>query len=384
MTILLQFGYLLLMRTLNIALSVLLAAILIVATIGNADAANLQQAYSGQGSNQLLNTLPKQAMPLELTASFLLSDLNYINDETETFDFTGFMKLTWHDPRQAFDPTIEGVAEKMYIGDYQFNEVYNGWWPQLVLVNESGMYETGGVMLRILPDGTLILFEKINGTAKTHLNLRRYPFDTQQLVLYFTVLGFDRNEVLIKPESGADTEVTNKNEIVRIPQWHLNGIKTAAMERMVSVSGHEKIKSTYVVSMDMKRKPFFFLRLVVIPMIIIVVLSWSVFWMDKSTVGDRINVSFIGILTAVAYQLVLGDTFPHISYVTLMNGFVNISFLVVCASVFINLRVGYLDRSGKPAAGDQLDRRCRLLFPVIYFCLLLLTVITVYLLPSPV
>ena len=57
--------------------------------------------------------------------------------------------------------------------------------------------------------------------------------------------------------------------------------------------------------MDVKRQPLFMLRLVVIPLCLIVMLSWSVFWMDRSSVGDRMAVSFVGILTAVAYQITL-------------------------------------------------------------------------------
>ena len=90
--------------------------------------------------------------------------------------------------------------------------------------------------------------------------------------------------------------------------------------------------------------------------------------------GDRISVSFIGILTVVAYQIVLSEILPRISYVTLMSGFLNMSFFVVCASVVISLRVGSLDRRGQIAAGDQIDRRCRWIFPLVYLGLLLLVV----------
>ena len=38
------------------------------------------------------------------------------------------------------------MDEKLYQGDYQFNEVFTGWFPQVVLVNESGLYEKHGVL----------------------------------------------------------------------------------------------------------------------------------------------------------------------------------------------------------------------------------------------
>ncbi len=84
--------------------------------------------------------------------------------------------------------------------------------------------------------------------------------------------------------------------------------------------------------------------------------------------------SFIGILTAVAYQTVMSDNLPRIAYVTLMHGFLNLSFMTMCATVMINLVVGALDRKGMQAAGDRLDRRCRWMFPITYFGLLWLMI----------
>ncbi len=118
------------------------------------------------------------------------------------------------------------------------------------------------------------------------------------------------------------------------------------------------------------------------PLMIIVMLSWSVFWMDKSSLGDRISVSFIGILTVVAYQLVLSEILPRISYFTLTNAFLNISFFIMCATVIVNLRVDNLDRQGLFEEGDRLDRRCRWMFPMIYFGLILVAIwIAFFLLP---
>jgi len=96
-------------------------------------------------------------------------------------------------------------------------------------------------------------------------------------------------------------------------------------------------------------------------------LSWSVFWMERSSLADRISVSFIGILTAVAYQIVVSEIQPHISYVTLMHGFLILSLLIMSGTVVINLVVGTLDKQGRVAAGDRVDRRCRWLFPLAYF-----------------
>ena len=317
---------------------------------------------------------PREGGPVVVRAGFDLQDINEIDDEAETFEFEGVLTLEWRDERQAFDPAAEGVHEKLYQGAYQFNEVFSGWFPQVVLMNESGLYEKHGVLLRVRPDGSLRLVEMVNAVAKTNLDLRAYPFDRQKLNAVFEVLGFDEEEVVLRPKAAGDASAPSGAAAVRVPQWNLERVGTSIRSHRGSHAGRLGVASTFVVSMYVERKSLFMVWLVIIPLFLIVILSWSVFWMDQSSLGDRVSVSFIGILTVVAYQIVLSEILPRISYLTLINGFLNMSFFIVCASVFVSLRVGSLDRRGETATGDRIDRRCRWISPVIYDGLLLLVV----------
>ena len=311
---------------------------------------------------------PKDAGPVVVQARFELHDINEINDGAETFEFAGVLTLRWHDPRQAFDPAVVGVDEKIFQGAYQVNELATGWSPQVVLVNASGLYQKNGVVLRVQPDGTSTLIETLNATAKAEFNMRRFPFDGHRLEAVFEVLGFDRDEVLLHVESDAASSLASD---VRLPQWTVTGARASVRDRAASYAGRRGVSLAFVVSVDVQRESFYLRRLVVIPLVMIVLLSFSVFWMDRSSLGDRLSVSFIGLLTAVAYQLVMSEQLPRISYVTLMHGFLTLSFLTMCATVVINLVVGALDRRGKSELGDRIDRRCRWGFPLAYFGLLL-------------
>jgi hypothetical protein len=130
--------------------------------------------------------------------------------------------------------------------------------------------------------------------------------------------------------------------------------------------------------MEVQRRPLFMLRLVVLPLIIIVMLSWSVFWMDRSSVGDRTAVSSVGILTAVTFMILISDVLPQISYVTWLNALVNFSFVWMAATVVINLVVGSADIAGNLGLGDRIDRICRWLFPLVYFGIALLSLGAVF------
>ena len=315
--------------------------------------------------------------PVVVRALFRLLNITGIDDDAETVAFSGVLGLVWKDPRQAFDPAQEGVSEKVYSGAYQFNELSPAWYPQIILGNASGQYEIRDVILRVQPDGTSMLNEAVDAVAKVNLNMRRYPFDSQRLEAVFYVLGFDAHRVLLQTTPGS---VSVPSRVLTVPQWILQGVETSiVIVNDVSTGGETHTRSSFVVALDMSRNSLFMLRLVVLPLMLIVILSWSVFWMDRSSLGDRMSVSFVGILTAVAYQITLADIIPKISYFTLMHTFLNISFLTMCGSVAINLVVGAADRRGDEQRGDRIDRRCRWIFPLAYFGLTALSLAVAFL-----
>ncbi len=312
--------------------------------------------------------LPPSNGPVRIRVAFHLMDIHGIDEENETFEFTGVLTLKWLDKRQAFDPADAGVDEKIYQGDYQINELSPAWYPQVVLTNASGEFEKSAALLRVEPNGSTTLIQTVNAIADTELDLRRTPFDAQRLEAVFEVFGFDTSDALLEaeplPEHLPVLETT-------IPQWRLTGLGVSTRQLDAPYVGQHGVSSAFILTVDVKRQPFFALRLVVLPLAVIVMLSWSVFWMDRSSLGDRMSVTFVGILTAVTYQLVQGSIMPQISYLTFMNGFLNISFLVMCSAVVINLIVGAADKRGDERLGDWIDRRCRVLFPIVYFGLVM-------------
>jgi hypothetical protein len=341
----------------------------LMAGAGPAAAAGSDPRRAASSERFLLGP-PKEARPVVVRVRFEVQDIDEIDDRAETFEFTGVLVLTWRDPRQAFDPAVAGVDEKIFQGNYQFDEVATGWYPQVVLVNASGLYEANGVLLRVRPDGTSTLIQTLNASAEVELNMVRFPFDGHRLEAIFEVLGFDRDEVVLQAESDAANSFAGK---LRVPQWGIKGAGVSVRDRSASYAGRRGVASAFVVGIDVQRRSFYASRLVILPLIVIVLLSFSVFWMDRSSLGDRLSVSFIGILTGVAYQILMSDQMPRISYVTLMHGFLTLSFLTMCATVVMNLVVGALDQRGERELGDLVDRRCRWIFPLSYFGLLLVS-----------
>ena len=324
-------------------------------------AAERDQAEIGAG--------PADDRPVVLKAGFMLYDINEIEESTETFEFEGALLLSWHDPGQAFDPDAEGVTERVYKGSYQYTELYDGWRPQAFLANESGSYDRQGIMLRVEPDGTLWYVEEIDAVAESPMDLRFFPFDEQTLQIHFKLLGYGADEVRFEPVEDYSRLLPQRDNPVGNAGWAIGHFAVSAGEDQSAIAGPQAVGqgSTLRIDIAAERRSGYLIRVVVLPLMLIVALSWVIFWMDRESLSNRINISFIALLTVVAFQIMVEQALPAIPDLTLMAGFLAINYLLLAATIVINLRVDQLDRAGRVAEGDALDLRCRWLFPLLYF-----------------
>jgi hypothetical protein len=312
---------------------------------------------------------PPGERPVVVKAGFMLYDINEIRESTETFEFEGALLLSWHDPRQAFDAKAEGVTERVYKGNYQYSELYSGWRPQAFLANESGAYDRQGIVLRIEPDGTVWYVEEIDAVAESPMDLRFFPFDAQTLRIHFKLLGYDANEVRFEPVGEYSRLLPQHGSPVGNAGWRIGDYAVSHGEDLSAIAGAELVGpgSTLSITVAAERRSGYMVRVVVLPLMLIVALSWVIFWMDRESLSNRINISFLALLTVVAFQIMVEQALPAIPDLTLMDGFLAINYLLLAATIIINLRVDRLDRAGRQSAGDALDLRCRWAFPLLYF-----------------
>jgi hypothetical protein len=304
---------------------------------------------------------PEQDGPIKVKIAVDLLDINSISDHEQSIGFKAEMKLTWTDPRNAFDPNVAGVDIKTLSGDFQFNELSTGWYPQVVLLNEYDATESGAILYKVKPDGSSTLFQTINATAKVPMNLERFPFDSQKLRIKFAIFGYDTEEMVLEPDvflyDLSRTELT-------ISEWDVTNFQSFIGEMKAPILGADKNTSTFTLEVDVKRESKFTIGTIIIPLILIVFLSFSVFWLDVHSIQDRLNVSFIGILTITAYQLVIGDSLPHVSYFTLVHWLINISLIMVCLSIVVNVFMKHsVDNTPNIL---RLNNACKWVFPILY------------------
>ena len=89
--------------------------------------------------------------------------------------------------------------------------------------------------------------------------------------------------------------------------------------------------------------------------------------MDIHDLSDRLNVSFIGILTIIAYQFLVDGNMPKISYFTFTDSVLLFSFVVMSLTIYESLVVVALSNRNRDRMARRLDTLARKLFPTFYF-----------------
>ena len=311
-----------------------------------------------------------------------LSNITDVNEKDETIDIDGAIFLLWNDDRLAYEPGSVGysddyqlgdyslIARKLFQGDFAVKEIFFGWRPHLIIQNGIGDRTITAITLGIWPDGTVLYSETFHATVETPMDLRIFPFDRQELQVHVLPLTYRSNQLILVPDDNLSVSWDHK---IGIAQWKNEGFSVAENTiEMTPKNGEVLTKSEIIASIHIKRMPQHFLLSIIFPLIILVCLSWIVFWMDEEATSDRINVSFIGILSVVAYYFVIQDSIPSISYITLIDCFMIVTFFILAASVIFTLIVDKLNKSGRVHVWDKIDRIARWAFPSFYISVSLL------------
>ena len=323
---------------------------------------------------------------VEVLMGFNLVNITDVSERDETIDFDGAIYLEWMDPRQAYDPAEYGMSpdwspgdyttapRKIYQGDFALKETFEGWRPHVVMPNGIGNRVVTNMAISIWPDGRVAYSETFYAKAETPMDLRRYPFDKQELEIFFHPFVYHRGEVVLVPD---DKLARTWDQNMGIADWTRESVTMA--ERPTKIAYFDESvseTSEYVVTVNISRRPTHMLVTIIFPMVLLVSLTWCVFWMDKESLSSRVNVTFIGILSVVAYYFVILENVPETDYLTLIDAFITATFLILAAGVVLSTVMESLSNDGQAHVGKKVDRICRWAFPLAYVVItILLTII---------
>lgn len=309
------------------------------------------------------------ANPTRVRCAVVLLDVTDVDDVNESFEAELAVVASWHDPRLAFDAAAEGTDRKIFQGQYQFTELFRGWWPQLLVINQIGSGDVNAIKVEVHSDGLVRYVEQRSSRLETPMRLHDFPFDTQRLNAYMIPFGNVADEVLLEVDTRyveSTDELVKRDSEVNVAGWDLQHLEMAVDEVSLAVGQRDARFSRLVTTVQLKRRSWQLVWQMLFPLLVIVSMIWSIFWIDIDSLADRLNVSFIGVLTIVAYQFVVIEHMPRMSYLTFTDTLLLVSFITMAATIPQSLWMHHVVSRGQRSRAERIERVCRVMFPAAY------------------
>jgi len=290
--------------------------------------------------------------PTRVEVMLYLMDLMKVIDTEETFEADLFVLARWSDPRLA------GERKRVVPIDQV-------WFPNVLIFNKRDASSDLPRTVEIQPDGTVTYRQRLTGTFASMLDLSRFPLDSQTLEIRLVVYGTTASEVLLVE---SDVFPASYAPDLTIADWDVGELETLT-GTFSPTPGGSKL-STLTVRLDVTRRLGYYIVQMLIPLVLIVGMSWVPFWIDPKVIPARTGVSVTAVLTLIAYRFMVGGFLPKLSYLTRMD-FLLLGSTVLVAGALVTVAAGtHLVKEDQAESAARLDRWARRLSPAGFVLLL--------------
>ncbi len=283
--------------------------------------------------------------------SIRVLDIAEIDGASQTFTANVVVIARWQDERLAGE------------SDQRTMDLSDVWNPALQITNQQRLVKTFPDKVNVAPDGSVQWVQRYWGKFSNPLDLHDFPLDHHTFVIQLVSARLDSENVELRtPEEKAFHSGLAKR--LSLPDWEISEWRVAAAP-FALIEGAKALPGV-TFEFDAKRYIGYYLVKVLLPLLMIVMMSWIVFWIHPSESGSQISVSITSMLTLIAYRFALGAMLPKVSYITRMDGFILFATIMVFIALMEAVTTSRLVKVGKEEMALKMDQICRVLFPTTF------------------
>uniref|UniRef100_A0A3B4FMX4 GABA(C) receptor n=1 Tax=Pundamilia nyererei TaxID=303518 RepID=A0A3B4FMX4_9CICH len=282
---------------------------------------------------RLLNHRDTHCAPIPVGIDVQVESIDSISEVNMDFTMTLYLRHYWKDERLAF-PSRNNQSRT-----FDSRLVKKIWVPDVFFVHSkrSFIHDTTmeNIMLRVYPDGKILYSVRVTVTALCSMDFSSFPLDTQNCSLELESYAYNENDLMLYWKNGNDSLRTD--EIV-LSQFFIEHFQASSGLAFYSSTGwYNRLFITFI----LRRHIFFFMLQTYFPTMLMVVLSWVSFWIDRRAVPARVSLGITTVLTMSTIITGVSASMPQVSYVKAVDIYLWTSFLFVFLSVIEYAAVNY-------------------------------------------
>lgn len=199
-------------------------------------------------------------------------------------------------------------------------------------------------------------------TFKSSFNFKTFPFDKQVLEFNFGNEDLTENYMLNVNPYNPYQEIF---ELLNFYEWNMTDYDYKIVADVWD-SGEISFE------IEVERNYLYFLTKILIPIFIIIGLTYSVMWINTKELESRLTVSVVCFLALITYTFIIDKDLPKLSYLTIMDYIILISYIFAAIPTIQSI---YASRHRVYEKALIIDRRSRILLPASYFIVIILIIL---------
>ncbi|XP_014208925.1 gamma-aminobutyric acid receptor alpha-like [Copidosoma floridanum] len=288
--------------------------------------------------------------PAIVEVDIMVRSMGPISEIDMTYSMDCYFRQSWVDRRLAFQSGKETLAlsismlAKIWKPDTYF---YNGKQSYLHTITSPNKF------VRLYQDGRVLYSSRLTIKAACPMNLEDFPMDTQRCPLKFGSYGYTTRDVIYKWNEQRQVAIAHDMTLAAFDLVHAANATGSIFLQNSLVAEY----SMLIVSFHLKRHMGNFLIQVYGPCVLLVVLSWVSFWLNREATADRVSLGIMTVLTMTFLGLEARTDLPKVPYPTALDFFVFLSFCFIFATIIQFAVVHYFTKygSGECYFGSDLD-----------------------------
>jgi len=170
-------------------------------------------------------------------------------------------------------------------------------------------------------------------TIQNDFKLQTFPFDKQILkISYLSSSDIDSYEMSNKWNTYNTMKLFVKNK--KINGWDITGFN---LYNTIEEDEQDFFVSSAVIEIQIQRQQGYYVYKVLIPILLILMVCWSVVWVDPKELESRLTITIVCLLSLIAYNFVIDSELPKLEYLTVMDWIILVSYFYATIPNFISI-----------------------------------------------
>lgn len=303
--------------------------------------------------------------PDRVTVGVFINDIQDIDLAADSFTADFYLWFRWKGP--GVDPTDS--LEPM-----NSNAMQNTTTSQTGGVTGKPLYPAPLDM----PDGSKYMAFRFQGVFSRKMNLEKYPFDVQNLVILFE----DQNEDTRQLEFVPDSTPAKISPLVTMPGYEI-GTPTLTVHPHRYPTNFGDLNSPpdarysrIAIAIPVTRDPLPYMVKIILPILIVILITSLIYLIPARLEDSRTGIGVTAMLTIVALQWTTDSNLPSVEYLTLLD------LIYIISLAYILVAMGYTVMASRrnshevlEAQSTSLDRRVGITTLVVYVAVISLTIL---------